>query len=117
MGFMREKLQDALEDQKAIRFDRKNGVLLTWNGSQTFQAFDLSGECLAIWMRDGEVTPDNPMGAVSERDALALMDHFVQQQFIEEEEYQDGERVSVKRHYLAVYANDQETYLKYGGGE
>ena len=116
MGFMRESLQDALEDQKAIVFDRENQVFLTWNGSQTFQAFDLDGNCLALWTTDFDSA--GTFGGVNAEDtkrALEKMEAFVRNPYIEEEEYQDGERVTVKRHYLAVYANDQETYLKYGG--
>lgn len=116
MGFMRERLQDALEDQKAVVFDRKNGVLLTWNGSQTFQVFNFDGDCLAIWTTDFESA--GTFGGVNADDtkrAIDKMHGFVENPYIEEIEYQDGESVTVKRHYLAVYANDYETYKAYGG--
>ena len=116
MGFIRGKLEDALEDQAAVVYDRTEKVFLTWNGSQTFQAFDLDGECLAMWMTD--FPSAGTFGGLNGDDtkrAIQQMRSLVNDPWIEEEYTQDGEWITEKQHYLSVYANDQETYLKYGG--
>lgn len=70
-----EALLEMISRQAIVRGDPERGVLLMWNGSQTFQGVDATGRVVAFWTRDP--ADDGVHGGVPYEWASSILDDAI----------------------------------------